>query len=139
MASLISLDTGDCKTIDSSISGILASILKRNADSNDCSGSSGLFDGIAYSLTASPNGNCKTTAEKGTIQGGLNRYFDYLGNKMCGVHCVRLDHSGTYNAFLTLGPAGANLNAVSCSASQTYVDCGNGGQNDSKADKEREL
>ena len=122
---------GDCKPLNEQLSGTLAALLKRNANSNTCTGSSGVIDGVAYKFTTAPDGNCKTTAERGTIQGGLNRYFDYLGNQICGVHCVRLNHGGgTYRAYITLGPEGANLDSVSCASSGTYVDCGNGGQND---------
>jgi hypothetical protein len=72
------------------------------------------------------------TRERGTIQGGLNRYFDYLSGKICGVHCVHLNHGGgTHRAYITLGPEGADLGSVDCSSTAVYVDCGNGGQNDS--------
>jgi hypothetical protein len=109
----------------------MAALLKRNADANRCSGSSGSVNGVAFSFYNAPEGNCKTTAEEGTIKGGLNRYFDYLGNQICGVHCVRLQHGGgTYRAYITLGPEGSDLNSVSCANGDVYTDCGNGGDND---------
>ncbi|KAF2725496.1 hypothetical protein K431DRAFT_290618 [Polychaeton citri CBS 116435] len=122
---------GNCEPLDEITSGTLATLLKRHSDSNTCRTSSASVDSVAFSFTTGPSDNCKTTAEEGTIQGGLNRYFDYLGNQICGVHCVPLDHGGTYRAYITLGPTGSNLNSISCTSSAVYVDCGIGGQNDS--------
>jgi hypothetical protein len=123
--------TGDCKPLNDYLSGTLATFLKRNADANNCGASSGSVDGVAYKFDTAPDGSCGTTAEESTIKGGLNRYFDYLGHQICGVHCVRLQHGGgTYRAYITLGPEGSDLNSVSCSPDAIYTDCGNGGDND---------
>ncbi|KAK6001644.1 hypothetical protein QM012_002134 [Aureobasidium pullulans] len=123
---------GDCEPLDDLISSTLAASLKGKSNQNDCSSSSGSVQGFSYSFYTAPSSTCDTTAERGTIQGGLNRYFDYLGGQLCGVHCVRLNHGGgTYRAYITLGPEGADLGSVDCSSSAVYVDCGNGGQNDS--------
>lgn len=85
-------NTGSCAPLDTVLAGTLATLLKRNADSNTCTGTSGSQNGVSYTFYTAPDGNCKTTAEQGTIEGGLNRYFSYLGNQVCGIHCVRLDH-----------------------------------------------
>jgi hypothetical protein len=114
------------------VSGSLAATLKSRSNNKECGVTSGSIDGVKYSFYTSPSPRCDTTAERGTIQGGLNRYFDYLGGNICGVHCVRLNHGGgTYRAYITLGPEGADLDSVDCARTEVYVDCGNGGQNDS--------
>jgi hypothetical protein len=124
--------TGDCKPLSDTVSGTLAAILSGKSKQKSCAQSSGTVEGVSYNLYTEPSSTCDTTAERGTIQGGLNRYFDYLAGQICGVHCVRLNHGqGTYRAYITLGPEGANLNSVDCSSTAVYVDCGNGGQNDS--------
>jgi hypothetical protein len=125
-------DAGDCKPLEDIVSGTLAAILKGKSKNKECGKNTGTVAGVSYSLYTAPSANCDTTAERGTIEGGLNRYFDYLGGQICGVHCVRLNHGGgTYRAYITLGPEGANLDSVDCSSTDVYIDCGNGGQNDS--------
>lgn len=65
----------------------IANGIKAKSNAHDCSYSSGTTGDAQYQIHATGS-NCDTTAEEGTIEGGLKTYFDAHGGAVCDVHCV---------------------------------------------------
>ena len=123
---------GVCVGIGSGISGIIfgiAGLMKASSDRKDCSEHSGSIDGVTWKVYATGR-NCDTTAQIDTIRGAISNYLQSVNESVCGVHCLKMSHGGTYNGFVTLAPAGTPLDGFYCGQSMSFGDCVSGGERD---------
>ena len=107
----------------------IAGLVKSDSDANDCTEHSGSIDGVTWKVYATGR-NCDTTAQLKTIQGAMTEYLDAQNNNVCGVHCLKLTHSGTFAGYVTIAPAGTSLDSFYCGQSNSFGDCVSGGKND---------
>lgn len=107
----------------------IAGLLKGDSDANDCTEHSASIDGVNWKVYASGN-NCDTTAQLNTIQGAVTKYLEAQNNNICGVHCLKLSHGGTYTGYVTIAPAGTSLDSFYCGEYSSFGNCVSGGKND---------
>ncbi|KAK7016303.1 hypothetical protein R3P38DRAFT_2993844 [Favolaschia claudopus] len=124
--------TGNCIQAAAFLSAIgigIASILKSDSDNNDCTVHSGGVDGVTWTVNATgENGaQCDTSAELKTIAGAIDVYLRAQNMSVCGVHCIRLTHGGTYSGYVTLAAPNMNPNTFYCGSAYTFGQCGSGG------------
>lgn len=99
---------------------------------NDCASHSGSIDDIYYTVYATTTGgDCRSTAELGTVQGALYDFIktEYANGKLCGSQCIKLSHGGTWMAWLTISTSQSALNSFTCDASVSVPNCGSCGKN----------
>ena len=108
----------------------LASTIKELSDQGSCNQMSGTYENLRWSYYSSGR-NCDTTAQHDTIAGAIKKYLTTVeNNKVCGTQCLRMDHGGTWDGWLKLGPVnGFNDNAY-CGPSLSFSSCVSGGDND---------
>ncbi|KAJ8128189.1 hypothetical protein O1611_g5447 [Lasiodiplodia mahajangana] len=124
--------SGVCVALSGVVSAVafgIASILKSDSDANDCTAHSGQVDDIHWSVFANGS-HCDTTAELGTIAGAMANYLRTQNQSLCGVHCIKMTHGGTWQGYVTLGPAGEPLDNYYCGSAYSFGDCGSGGKSD---------
>ncbi|KAL2816724.1 hypothetical protein BJX63DRAFT_419904 [Aspergillus granulosus] len=100
------------------------------SDQHDCSTMSGTIDGVRYTYH-SIGSHCDTTVQRDTIAGAIKKFLSNMEhNKICGTLCLRLNHGGTWNGWLKLGPVGSfNANA-NCGSGLPFNSCVSGSNND---------
>ncbi|KAJ7205508.1 hypothetical protein GGX14DRAFT_397654 [Mycena pura] len=124
--------TGNCIQAAAFLAAIgvgIASILKSDSDNNDCTTHSGGVDSVTWEVYATGK-NCNTDAELQTIAGAIDVYLRAQNKSVCGVHCIRLTHGGTYSGYVTLAAPGFNPDNFYCGSAYTFGQCGTGGGND---------
>lgn len=89
----------------------------------------GSIDGVTWKVWADGN-NCDTTAQLNTISGAVQNYLRDSNKEVCGVHCVKLTHGGTWNGYITLAAPGEDLDDFYCGKFQPFGNCGSGGEDD---------
>lgn len=107
----------------------IASLVKSDSNAHDCTEHSGSIDGVVWQVHATGK-NCDTTAELKTIQGAVTKYLKKQHLDVCGVHCLKLSHGGTYNGYVILAKAGTHLNNYYCGKYNSFGNCVSGGKND---------
>ncbi|MCJ1271286.1 hypothetical protein MMC22_011186 [Lobaria immixta] len=124
--------TGVCVAVGAVTAQIafgIAGLMKSDSNANDCTAHTGSVDGVTWKVYATGR-NCDTTAQLETIQGAVTKYLEEQDKNVCGVHCLKLSHGGTYVGYLTIAPAGENLDRYYCGEYQSFGDCVSGGKND---------
>jgi hypothetical protein len=107
----------------------IASVLKNNSDAKDCTTHTASIDNVHWKVYAT-GASCDTTAQVRTIQGAVNKYIDKLDGEVCGVHCLKVTHGGTYAGFVTIAPKGTPLDGYYCGHSNRFGNCVSGGEDD---------
>jgi len=103
--------------------------------SNDgCKVHSGAIDDVHWKVYATgKNGkqtDCGTTAQVSTIAGAIDEYLRDVDKDVCGVHCLRMTHGGTWAGYVSLAPAGLPVDNYYCGPAYSFGSCVNGGKND---------
>ncbi|MCJ1465439.1 hypothetical protein MMC07_004057 [Pseudocyphellaria aurata] len=107
---------GVCVAIGAVIAQVglgIAGLVKSDSNVNDCTARSGSIDDVTWKTYATGS-NCGTTAQLNTIQSAITEYLEQQDRHICGVHCLKLSHGGTYNGYVTLAPAGIPLDNYYC-------------------------
>ena len=107
----------------------IAGSLKGNSDAKDCTAHHGAADGVTWRVYAT-GANCDTTAQLSTIQGAVTDYLEQQNRQVCGVHCLKLSHGGTWTGYVTIAKEGTPLDSYYCGASNSFGNCSSGGEND---------
>ncbi|KAL6831562.1 hypothetical protein V8C40DRAFT_236752 [Trichoderma camerunense] len=105
----------------------IAGLVKGDSDKHDCKAHSGSIDGVSWKVYATGR-NCDTSAELKTIQGAIAEYLRSVDDHVCGVHCLKLTHGGTWTGYVTLAPKGNNLDTFYCGSSNSFGHCVDGGK-----------
>jgi hypothetical protein len=106
--------------------------LKGKSNNHDCSAQADQIDNVTYRVYATGQ-NCDTTAQLGNIAGAIDTYLRDVGSDVCGTHCIQLTHGRTWAGYVTIAPAGTDVNSFYCGSSYTFGSCGEGGVNDQHA------
>lgn len=123
---------GVCVAISAVVAQVslgIAGLVKSDSNAHDCSEHSGSIDGVTWKVYATGR-NCDTTAQLDTIQGAVTKYLEKQNKNVCGVHCLKLSHGGTFTGYVTLAPAGTSLDGYYCGQYNSFGDCVSGGKND---------
>lgn len=123
---------GVCVAIGAVIAQValgIAALVKTDSNANDCNAHSGSIDGVTWKVYATGR-SCDTTAQLNTIQGAVTKYLEKQNKNVCGVHCLKLTHGGTYAGYVTIAPAGTSLNSYYCGGFSSFGNCVSGGDND---------
>lgn len=99
---------------------------------NDCDYHSGSIDDIYYTVYATTTGgDCRSTAELGTVQGALYDLIktEFPNGKLCGSQCIKLSHGGTWTGWLSISTSQSALNSFTCDSSVSVPNCGSCGKN----------
>jgi hypothetical protein len=107
----------------------IATQVKSSSNNHDCSVHNGHVDNVTWSTYATGN-NCDTTAQASTIAGSIDKYLRAQDSNVCGVHCLKMTHGGTWTGYVTLAPQGTDLNSFYCGSSNSFGQCSSGGKND---------
>ncbi|KAK6984217.1 hypothetical protein R3P38DRAFT_3106204 [Favolaschia claudopus] len=124
--------SGNCIAIAgvlATIGSAIASSLKSDSDNGDCKAHTGSVDDVSWEVYATGQ-NCDTTAQLKTIAGAIDVYLRAQNKSVCGVHCIRLTHGGTYSGYVTLAAPGFNPDTFYCGSTYTFGQCGSGGGSD---------
>lgn len=123
-----------------SIAGIVTTIgvaigTSAKGSSNDgCKVHSGAIDDVHWRVYATgKNGkqtNCGTTAQVTTIAGAIDAYLRDVDKDVCGVHCLRMTHGGTWAGYVSLAPAGLPVDNYYCGPAYSFGNCVHGGKKD---------
>ncbi|KAK6996554.1 hypothetical protein R3P38DRAFT_2799921 [Favolaschia claudopus] len=76
-----------CDRILATIGSAIASSLKSDSDNNDCAAHTGSVDDVSW----------ESMQRLKTIAGAIDVYLRAQDKAVCGVHCIRLTHGGTYS------------------------------------------
>ena len=107
----------------------IASLVKSDSNAHDCKAHEGSIDGVTWRVYATGR-HCDTTAQLNTIQGAVTKYLEKQNRNVCGVHCLKLSHGGTYTGYVTLAPAGNKLDSYYCGPFSSFGNCITGGDKD---------
>lgn len=107
----------------------IAGLVKSDSNAHDCTAHQASIDNVTWRVYATGR-NCDTTAQLETIQGAVTKYLEKQDKKVCGVHCLKLSHGGTYVGYLTIAPTGQSLDKYYCGEAYKFGDCVSGGKND---------
>lgn len=107
----------------------IAGLVKSDSNAHDCTAHQASIDNVTWRVYATGR-NCDTTAQLETIQGAVTKYLEKQDKKVCGVHCLKLSHGGTYVGYLTIAPRGQSLDKYYCGEAYKFGDCVSGGKND---------
>lgn len=125
--------TGSCVVVANfavAVAKSLASTIKELSDQGSCNTMRGTYESLSWVYHSSGR-NCDTTAQQATIAGAIKKYLDDVnGNKLCGTECLRMDHGGTWDGWLKLGPTANFKSNAYCGPSLTFSSCLSGGNND---------
>ncbi|KAE8152877.1 hypothetical protein BDV25DRAFT_127634 [Aspergillus avenaceus] len=112
------------------LSKMLATTIKELSSEGNCNSMTGSFEGLKWTYHSSGR-NCDTTAQHDTIAGAIKKYLTEVEHsKVCGTQCLRLDHGGTWDGWLKLGPIHSFNDKAYCGPSLTFQSCLSGGNND---------
>ncbi|KAI1131822.1 hypothetical protein F5Y10DRAFT_261761 [Nemania abortiva] len=117
--------SGVCVALSGAVSGVafgIASLLKSDSSGNDCKAHSGSVDNVHWTVYAQGK-HCDTTAQLSTIAGAISDYLRAQGGNVCGVHCIRLTHGGTWQGYVTLGPEDEVLDNYYCGSAYHFGNC----------------
>ncbi|CAI7636234.1 hypothetical protein N7533_013687 [Penicillium manginii] len=93
----------------------LASTIKELSDQGSCDTMRGTYQSMSWA----------------TIAGAVKKYLDDTnGNKLCGTECLRMDHGGTWDGWLKIGPTANFKSNAYCGPSLSFSSCLSGGNND---------
>lgn len=110
-----------------------ASIIYSWSQSHKCNSSQGNTRGVYWKLAATGS-HCDTTAQKSTIQGGIEKALKEAagsGNlQLCKAQCIHMDHGGAYTVYGAIGSDQQAVNNIKCDAKSKYGTCVSGGKND---------
>lgn len=110
-----------------------AGIIYSWSQSHRCQSSLGNTRGVYWKLAATGR-NCDTTAQKSTIQGGIEKALKETagdGNlQLCTAQCIHMDHGGTYTVYGAIGSDQQAVNNIQCNPDTKYGTCVKGGKND---------
>jgi hypothetical protein len=109
--------------LGASVAGIIAAVVKSDSNNNDCTAHTGSIDDVNWKVYASGR-NCDTTAQLSTIDGALTNYLRSQNDSVCNIKCIKLDHSGTWTGYVTIAPAGTNLDNYYCGTGYSFGNCG---------------
>lgn len=101
----------------------IAAQVKTSSDQHDCKVHTGQLSGVHWRVYAEGKG-CDTTAQLSTIATSIADYLREVDDNVCGVHCIRLDHAGNWNGYVTLGPAHQVLDHLYCGPKYPFGKCG---------------
>ncbi|KAJ5713179.1 uncharacterized protein N7483_010360 [Penicillium malachiteum] len=88
------------------------------------------YKDISYIYYASGS-NCDTTAKKDTIAGALKHYFEKIDKiEICDTECLRMDHGGTWDGWLKIGPTASFDKDAYCGPELSFSSCTSGGEGD---------
>lgn len=121
-----------CASVVSLVGGIafeITSLVKGNSDANDCTAHSGSVDKVHWTVFANGS-HCDTTAQLNTIAGAIANYMRAQDSKVCGVHCIKLTHGGTWQGYISLAANGENLDTYYCGSAFSFGNCGSDGESD---------
>lgn len=125
--------TASCVVITSfaiAMAKSLASTIKELSDQGSCNSMRGTYESMSWVYYSSGR-HCDTTAQKATIAGAIKKYLDDTnGNKLCGTECLRMDHGGTWDGWLKIGPTANFKSNAYCGPSLSFRSCLSGGNND---------
>ncbi|KAJ8118252.1 hypothetical protein ONZ43_g4032 [Nemania bipapillata] len=124
--------SGVCVALSGVVSAVafgIASLVKADSDAQDCSTHTGTADNVTWSVYAEGQ-HCDTTAQLGTIAGAITNYLRAQGSNVCGVHCIRLTHGGTWEGYVTLAANGESISNYYCGSAFQFGSCGSGGESD---------
>ncbi|KAJ5192809.1 hypothetical protein N7449_008951 [Penicillium cf. viridicatum] len=108
----------------------LASTIKELSDQGSYNTIRGTYESLSWVYHSSGR-NCDTTAQQATIAGAIKEDLnDVNGNKLCGTECLRMDHGGTWDRWLKIGPTANFKSNAYCGPSLTFSSCLSGGNND---------
>lgn len=116
-------------TLAATVANVIAANIIAAWKINDCSAHTGSVDNVFWKVYTT-GAHCETTAQLGTIDRAIRKYFRSQNYQICGVRCIKLDHSGDYNGYVTLAPAGQNPSDYYCGSAYTFGNCGKGGEKD---------
>ncbi|MCJ1467775.1 hypothetical protein MMC07_006400 [Pseudocyphellaria aurata] len=108
----------------------IAGLLKSDSNAHDCTEHSAHIDNSVHWKVYAVGRNCDTTAQLNTIQGAVTKYIEEQGSNVCGVHCLKLSHGGTWQGFVTIAPVGADLDGYYCGTYNSFGNCISGGKED---------
>ncbi|KAL3479169.1 hypothetical protein BJX99DRAFT_255700 [Aspergillus californicus] len=123
---------GDCSDIHDSkkLAHTIASVLRGQSDNHSCSRQMYLVDNLRV-LSYVTGRHCDTTAEHDTIAGAIYHYTQTMYNgRLCGTTCLRLDHGGTWRAYLKIADERWWDSYVHCEDKMGFDICKSGGNND---------
>ncbi|KAF7164055.1 hypothetical protein CNMCM6106_000749 [Aspergillus hiratsukae] len=108
----------------------LAGGIKALSDQHSCSSMSGTIEGVRFTYHSTGQ-HCDTTAQRDAIAGAIKKFVSNVEHdKICGTLCLRLDHGGTWNGWLKLGPVGSFNENAYCGSGLPFNSCVSGGNND---------
>lgn len=117
----------------------IAYMVKDLSNQHNCGVAHASLSGIKYVYSASGR-NCDTTAEVGTVIGGLDKlYRNAIANDPNSVYCIEISHGGTWNGYLLVGPDENWSGSIWCGPT-TRNTCVSGGKGDvQKGYKRRDI
>lgn len=95
--------SGVCVALGGAFSAVvfgIATLAKSSSSNNDCKLHQGQVDNTVYSYYAKGD-NCDTTAELKTIAGAMANYFRDQKSNVCGTHCIKMTHGGTWEGYVS--------------------------------------
>ncbi|OJJ01308.1 hypothetical protein ASPVEDRAFT_886360 [Aspergillus versicolor CBS 583.65] len=108
----------------------LAGTIKGLSDQGSCNSMHGTYETLSWMYHSSGR-NCDTTAQHATIAGAIKKYLEEVnGNRLCSTECLRMDHGGTWDGWLKIGPTKNFNKDAYCGPSLTFSNCLSGGNND---------
>ncbi|KAI0975625.1 hypothetical protein F4678DRAFT_275886 [Xylaria arbuscula] len=127
---LACLDIGDDSA---NIARNIGSQLFADAAANDCTLHTGSIDNLFYEVYATTTGgDCSSTAQVDTIEGGLNNaigtVFGPTDAQLCGSQCIKVSHGGTWTGWVSISTDQTALQGFVCDdtvALPTTGSCGN--------------
>ncbi|KAL9113238.1 MAG: hypothetical protein Q9227_002573 [Pyrenula ochraceoflavens] len=98
----------------------IASLVKSMSNDHVCTPHTGTVNRIHYRVYATGR-HCDTQAALGTIADAIRGYInDNMHGSVCGVQCIVLDNSGTWNGYVTLAPTSVDLDHTYCGPQATF-------------------
>ncbi|KAH1898216.1 hypothetical protein KXV57_009713 [Aspergillus fumigatus] len=108
----------------------IATTIKDLSNGENCNAMHGTFEGLKWTYYSTGR-NCDTTAQHDTIAGAIKKYLNNVEhNDICGTQCLRMDHGGTWDGWLKLGPVGSFNENAYCGPSLSVDSCLSEGNND---------
>ncbi|TDZ71680.1 hypothetical protein CTRI78_v001892 [Colletotrichum trifolii] len=123
---------GTCSSVASLVAGIgfgIAGLVKSGSNNHDCTAHEGGIDSVTWRVYATGR-NCDTTAQLETIAGAVQNYIRDSDSNLCGVHCIKLTHGGTWTGYVTIAAPGHQVDGYYCGEAESFGKCGSGGKND---------
>ena len=96
---------------------------------NDCVAHTSNVDNATWKVYATGD-RCDTAAQLGTIDQAIKAYMRELDSEVCGGTCMRMDHEGRWNGFVTVAEKGEEVDGYYCGTLYNFGDCGSGGRSE---------